>query len=63
VDDGICVSAIIGEHVVGDRHIWSELVCSGSAGTRSSSYIDIGAVRVESEFVDLSQTSASVEWS
>ena len=39
-----------------------ELVCHVSSGTHSRSLTDVGIVRVEPKLVELSQTSASVEW-
>ena len=62
MDDAIGVSAVIGDHVVGDRCVRLELVCNGIFGTHSRSFTDVGAVRVEPEPVELSQTGASVEW-
>ena len=62
MDDGVGIATVVGEHVAGDHRIRLEWVCSGGIGTQSGSFIDIGAVCVESELVELSQTSASVEW-
>lgn len=44
MDDGVGVTAVIGEHVAGDHRIRSELVGSGSVGTQPRGFIDIGAV-------------------
>jgi len=44
MDDGIGITAVIGKHVAGDYGIWLELVGSGSVGTQSGGFIDIGAV-------------------
>ena len=61
MEDGIGVITVIGEYVVGNHRRRMELVGEGSASTQSSSFVDIGAVRVESEFVELSQTGVDVE--
>ena len=62
MDDGTGVRTVIGEHVVGDRRIWLELVGEGILGTSSGGFIDVGAVRVEPKLVQLSQARASAEW-
>ena len=63
VDDGIGITAVIREHITGDHGIGLEWVGSGGIGTQPGGFINIGAVRVEPELVELSQASASVEWS
>ena len=44
MDDGIGITTVIGEHVIGDHHVRLELVCSGSVGTQPSGGVDVGAV-------------------
>jgi len=44
MDDGIGITAVIGEHVTGDHRVRLELVCSGRVGTQPSGGIDVGAV-------------------
>ena len=62
--DGLGVIAVFGGHiiVISEHRIRLKLVVSSSSGTRFSRPIDIGAVRVESEPVESSQTSMNAEW-
>ena len=64
MEDVIGVITVIGEHIVGYHRTWLEFVGSsiGSTQPAFSGIVDIGTVRVESEFVDLPQTSVRVEW-
>lgn len=61
MEDGIGMIAVIGKHVIGEYFVRLEFVGSGNAGARSSRFVDIGAVRVEPELVDLSQAGVNVE--
>jgi len=51
VEDGIGVITVIGGYIVGNHRVWLELVDNSSGSTRSIFFVDIGAVRVESESV------------
>jgi len=62
VEDGIEVIAVIGGQIVDDRRIRLELVGNRFASARSIFFVDIGAVRVESEPIGQSQTRARLEW-
>ena len=62
MEDGIGVIAVIGRDIVGDHRIRLELVGDSLGTTQSGGFIDIGAVRVESESVGPSQTRARLEW-
>jgi len=62
VEDGVGVVTVIREHIVGNHRIRLEWVGKSSASTQSSGFVDIGAMRVDSEFVELSQTGTRVEW-
>ena len=54
---------VIGEHVICNHRKRLEWVGNSTVSTQCSGSVDIGTVRVESEFVDFSQASARVEWS
>jgi len=56
------VITVIGGDIVGNHRIRLELVGNSPGGTRSSGFIDIGTIRVESEPVGLSQTCTRLEW-
>ena len=61
MDNGIGIAAVIGKHVIGYHQVRLEWVGGGGVGTQSSGGVDVCAVRVESELVQLSQTSANIE--
>lgn len=63
MDDGIGIIAVIREHVAGEHSVRSELISSGCISTQPGGVIDIGTVRVKPKLVQLSKTSANVEWS
>ena len=44
MDDGIGITAVIREHIVGEHDIRGELVGSGGVGAQACGYIGIGAV-------------------
>jgi len=56
------VITVIGGQIVDDRRIRLELVGNRSASACSIFFVDIGAVRVESESVGQSQARARLEW-
>lgn len=63
MNNSIGITAVIGKHVTGDHRVRSELVGGGGIGTQPRGFIGISAVGIEPKLVDLSQTSANVEWS
>lgn len=60
-DDGVGKTTVVEIHVAGDYRVRLEPVGKGGAGTQSSGVIDLGAVRVDPEPVDLSEASVSIE--
>ena len=61
MDNGIGITTVIGKHVIGDHRVRLERGGGGGVGAQSGGGVDVCAVRVESELVHLSQTSANVE--
>jgi len=56
------VITVIGGQIFEDRRVRLELVGNRFASARSIFFVNIGAVRVESESVGLSQARACLEW-
>jgi len=62
VDDGVGVITVIGGHVACNHLVRLEQIETVRLATQSSCFIDVGAMRVESELVESSQTGVNVEW-
>ena len=56
------IVTVIGWHVVSDYLVGPESVASMYAATRSISFVNIGAVPVMPELVDMSQTGVNAKW-